>query len=154
MVDRTATAESGLRGALLLVVALGSVGLIVELLLLEHLEEWTQWIPLVVLGVCLALCVLLAVRPRAALVRLFRWFMGVTIATGVIGVWLHFAGNRAFEMEMDASRHGWLLVWQSLRGATPALAPGAMVQLGLTGMLFTWRHPALTPVTDDQELVR
>ena len=140
----TTSAEDGLRRILLLIVALGTLGLAVELFLLEHFEEWTQWLPFVVLALCLAGCVLLLLAPRAALVRLFRWTMAATIVTGVVGIWLHYTGNRGFELEMDATQRGWLLVWQSLRGATPALAPGAMVQLGLIGLLYTWRHPALT----------
>lgn len=137
-------AETGLRRVLLLIVAVGALGLMAELFLLEHFEEWTQWIPFVVLGPSLLGCALLALRPTSPLVRAFRWVMATTIVTGVVGIWLHFAGNRAFEIEMDASQGGWLLVWHSLRGATPALAPGAMVQLGLIGLLYTWRHPALT----------
>ena len=146
-----AAADTALRRVLLLIVALGTLGLATELFLLEHFEEWTQWLPFVVLGSGFAGCVLLGLRPRAALVRSFRWIMIATIVTGVSGIWLHFAGNRAFEIEMDAAQRGWLLVWHSLRGATPALAPGAMVQLGLTGLLYTWRHPALTHGTVHQE---
>ena len=41
---------SGLRGLLLAIVVLGALGLIAELLLLEHYEEWTQWLPLVALA--------------------------------------------------------------------------------------------------------
>lgn len=148
-VTRSATvADAGsgdpaLRRVLLWIVGLGSIGLIIELLLLGHFEEWRQWLPLVVLGLGLGGCALLALRPRIALVQAFRWLMVATVVTGVVGIWLHFAGNRAFEIEMDAAQGGWLLAWHSLRGATPALAPGAMVQLGLTGLLYTWRHPAL-----------
>ncbi len=140
----TTAAAAGLRRILLLIVALGALGLIGELFLLEHFEEWTQWVPFVALALGLAGCGALVSRPGPGLVRAFRWIMAATIATGGVGIWLHFAGNRAFEVEMDASQSGWLLVWQSLRGATPALAPGAMVQLGLIGLLYTWRHPALT----------
>jgi hypothetical protein len=44
---------------------------------------------------------------------------------------------------------GWPLFWEAIRGATPALAPGAMVQLGLIGLAFTIRHPALRgPLTE------
>ena len=34
---------------------------------------------------------------------------------------------------MDPALHGLDLFWSALRGATPALAPGAMAQLGLIG---------------------
>jgi hypothetical protein len=32
---------------------------------------------------------------------------------------------------------------EALSGATPALAPGTMVQFGLLGLLYTYRHPRL-----------
>jgi hypothetical protein len=35
------------------------------------------------------------------------------------------------------------LLWKVMSGAAPALAPGAMVQLGLLGLIYTFRHPAL-----------
>ena len=38
---------------------------------------------------------------------------------------------------------------RELRGATPALAPGAMVQLGLLGLAFTFRHPVLETLTTE-----
>jgi hypothetical protein len=34
-------------------------------------------------------------------------------------------------------------VIETLRGAIPALAPGAMAQLGLLGLLVSYRHPAV-----------
>ena len=43
------------------------------------------------------------------------------------------------------------LVWKALRGATPALAPGALAQLGLLGLLYTYRHPALTHTRETEE---
>ena len=59
------------------------------------------------------------------------------------GFVLHFKGNLEFELERDSGLAGIALVWKVLRGATPALAPGALVQLGLLGLVFTHRHPAL-----------
>jgi hypothetical protein len=37
-------------------------------------------------------------------------------------------------------------------GATPLLAPGIMLQLGLVGLLFTFRHPALARPGDATSL--
>ena len=58
---------------------------------------------------------------------------------------LHFQVNIEFQLEMDPalSRH-----WRSFQKAIlaktpPALAPGAMIQLGLIGLAYTFRHPAL-----------
>jgi hypothetical protein len=48
-----------------------------------------------------------------------------------------------FELEMNPSAGGTQLVWESLSGAMPALAPGTLFQLGLVGLLYTYPHPAL-----------
>lgn len=135
---RAAAPESALRRLLLALVLLGAAGLIAELLLLEHWDEWTQWLPLAVLAAVIANALALFLRPTPRSARVFRAVMVVTLVTGVAGLALHFTGNRAFELEMDARLSGWRLTWYALRGATPALAPGAMIQLALLGLLATY----------------
>lgn len=141
--QETVGSELEVRSLLLLLVVLGCVGLVVELLLLDHFESWTQWVPLVVLAAGVGAAGIVWFRPARQALRFFRAMMLACIATGAAGLWLHFAGNRAFEVEMEPGQAGWLLAWHSLRGATPALAPGAMIQLGLLGLIVVWRHPAL-----------
>jgi hypothetical protein len=131
-----------LRRLLLLIVLLGAVGLAAELVLLEHYDEWTQWLPLAVLALVIAAASALWLRPRRATIQAFRAVMAIALATGILGLVLHFDGNRAFELEMDGALRGWPLTWLALRGATPTLAPGALVQLALIGLALTWRHPA------------
>ena len=65
------------------------------------------------------------------------------LVIGILGVFLHLKGNVEFALERNPSLSGASLAWKALRGATPALAPGALAQLGLIGLLFTYRHPAL-----------
>jgi len=49
-----------------------------------------------------------------------------------------------FKLETNPSLVGWALVWAVLTGkAPPVLAPGAMIQLGLLGVVYTYKHPAL-----------
>lgn len=131
------------RRLLLGLVALGCVGLGAELVLLEHYEDWQQWIPLAVLGAGLISLGLVAMRPTPLSVRVFQLLMLGFLVTGAIGVYLHFAGNVEFELEMDPAMGGVALVWSALRGATPALAPGALAQVGLLGLIAMVRHPAL-----------
>ena len=148
------SAERGIRELLLLIVVIGALGLVAELLLLEHYEEWTQWLPLAVLVAVLAGAAALWLRPTRTTVQSFRAVMLATLVVGAVGLVLHFTGNREFEREMDGALRGWPLVWESLRGATPTLAPGAMIQLGLLGLALTWRHPSLSNDSRTQRLER
>jgi hypothetical protein len=36
----------------------------------------------------------------------------------------------------------------AITGATPALAPGSLIQMGLLGLAYTFRHPALRSKID------
>lgn len=130
-----------LRGLLLILVVAGAIGLIVELLLLEHTESVWQWIPLVLLVLTLVASAGVALRPGPGSFRFFRWVMVLCVAAGLLGLYLHYTGNVEWELESDPSAHGLDLVWKALRGATPALAPAALAQLGVIGLLYTLRHP-------------
>ena len=121
---------------------LGIVGLVAELLLIDHTESWTQWSPLIVLFAGLASSVWLAFRPGSASIRVFQVIMAVFVVSGLAGLYFHYAGNIEFAVERDSSLTGVRLVWKALRGATPALAPGALAQLGLLGLAYTYTHPA------------
>ncbi len=132
-----------LRRGVLLIFVIGTIGLGTELLLLNHFEEWRQQVPLVLLALGL---VLLAVRMfyrGAIILRLFRLTMLAFVLGGIVGLWFHLSSNMEFELEMHPTLSGLELLFKALGGAMPALAPGALVQLGLIGFLYTYYHPAL-----------
>ena len=135
--------ESMIRAALFALLVIGIVGLIVELLLIGHYDETWQIVPLVLLGVGLVASLLAWVRPTSAILQFFQAIMLAFMVAGVLGFWRHYAGNADFELERHANLRGLKLVWEAMRGATPLLAPFAMAQLGLIGLVFTFRHPAL-----------
>ncbi len=143
--------DSDLRRVLLALVALGIVGLGAELLLLEHTESPQQWVPLAVLGLALLAVPPVAARPAPWAVRLFQGAMLACVVAGAAGLYFHYTGNAEFEREGDPALRGLDLFWKSMRGATPALAPGALVQLGLLGLACAWRHPALRPPSTTRE---
>lgn len=132
-----------IRRLVLALVLLGTLGFLVELALLGHTESWQQWVPVAALAAGLVVGGAVAVRPSRALLRTFQGVMVVFIGSGLAGLWLHYAGNVEFELEREPDLRGVQLVWESLQGATPALAPGALIQLGLLGLTFAYRHPAL-----------
>ncbi|HLL85294.1 MAG TPA: hypothetical protein VK420_21665 [Longimicrobium sp.] len=132
-----------LRRILLAVVLVGIVGLAAELVLLEHYEDVWQSAPLALLAAGLVLGAAVALRPGQGVLQAFRALMAVYVVAGGVGAYLHLQGNAEFERESDPSLTGTALFWESLSGATPALAPGALAQLGLVGLALAYRHPAL-----------
>ncbi len=132
-----------LRRFVLAILIMGIVGTGAELVLLEHMEDFWQWVPLVLFVVALPCASWLLVAPGVVSVRLFQILMVLFVVSGFVGQWLHYKGNVEFELEMYPSRSGLELVWEALGGATPSLAPGTMTLLGLLGLAICFRHPGL-----------
>ena len=127
------------RRLLLALVGLGMAGVATELVLLEHWEEWRQWMPLALSGVGVVAVAAAIVRPGRPTFRALRAVLALFVLSGVAGIALHYQGNAAFELEMEPGLAGAQLFWESVRGATPALAPAAMIYLGVLGWVATWR---------------
>lgn len=131
------------RRILMAILMLGIAGISVELWLLDHIEDAYQLIPLGLNAAAVLVAALVTVRPSAALIQLFRGVMILMLISGAVGVWLHYQVNTEFQLEMDPQLSGLALFRKSIVAkAPPALAPGAMVQLGLIGLAYTFRHPA------------
>jgi hypothetical protein len=136
--------RASFRQLLLALVFIGIVGLEVELALLRHAESFSQWIPHVTLLTGLLITAAVYFWPGPRTLRVFQVMMIVFLLVGALGVYLHYRGNVEFALERDPSLSGVHLLWKALRGASPALAPGALAQLGLLGLLYVYRHPAYT----------
>jgi hypothetical protein len=119
------------------------VGMSLELILLEHYDDLWQWTPFALFGASTFVLLWYGFTRRALAIRAFRIVMVAFIAGGALGVYLHYDSNAMFELEMSPEVLGWALFREAIFGATPALAPGVMVQLGLLGLAFTIRHPSL-----------
>jgi hypothetical protein len=133
------TGTSGIRKALLAILAFGLIGTGSELLLLEHHETATQLIPLILLGLGLAAAIWNLSSGRAASTVFMRVTMVGFIAAGILGTLLHYRGSVQFQKEIDPSISGLALFSKAIHAkAPPALAPGAMIWLGLLGLACTW----------------
>ncbi len=119
------------------------IGTGTELILLDHMEDTWMWVPLVLMASSLLVIAIYGVLRTPMVLRVFRGIMILFVISGVVGTWLHYKGNVEFELEMYPALEGLELFWESITGATPALAPGAMIQLGLIGLIFTFKHPKL-----------
>ncbi|MGH7461001.1 MAG: hypothetical protein ACREMA_08225 [Longimicrobiales bacterium] len=139
---------SRLRPILLLVLLMSMAATGIELLLLEHTESATQWIPLGLLGAGFLSALAVAVWPHPPALTLFRGIMGLFVIAGVVGLYLHYRGNLEFELEMNPALEGMELFRKTMMGATPTLSPGVMGQLGLLGLLYAYRYPRLRTADD------
>lgn len=112
-------------------------GTAAELLLLGHFDGFLQLIPVGLVALGLAVGSWYAARPGPASLLAFRGTLVALALGGLAGLWLHYRGNVEFELEMYPGLSGTHLVWQAVTGATPTLAPGAMVVLALIGYSVT-----------------
>jgi len=148
--SRARDPAAGIRLILLAALALGIAGTAIELVLINHLEDWQQWIPLVALAAS-ALTIAWSVARRSALaVRAVQVCMLGLIAAGLVGVGLHLSESLEFQEELTPSLSRVELLRKAL-GATapPALAPASLAQLGLVGLAYTFRHPGLKRSTEE-----
>jgi len=132
-----------IRGWLLIVLVIGVVGTEAELLLLKHTDGWWQLAPVLLIGASFLSLGWYAVAKNAASIRALQVVMLLFLASGGAGAIQHFLGNVAYERESNPSLAGVELYKSALMGSSPSLAPGTMIQLGVIGLLFTFRHPRL-----------
>lgn len=136
MIDDT-RALARVRKLLLALLAAGSASTGLELLLLGHFEEITQVVPLVLLAAGIAIAAW-HLASSGASVPALRGLMMLFVASGAVGIALHYRGNVEFELEMYPSLSGIDLIEKTLTGATPVFAPGAMALLGAIGLMASY----------------
>ena len=110
MVDgdtRESQTLASIRALLLGALALGVIGTIGELILLRHIDEPAQWVPLVALSAGVPVLIWHAWSPGVGSVRTLQALMLAFIAAGVVGVGLHYDGNVEFERELHPTERGW-----------------------------------------------
>jgi hypothetical protein len=132
------------RRLLTLVLALGLSGSLADLVLLRHYEDVNQLIPLSLILMAFVVLAWHALAASRTSVRAVQFTMALFVVAGLVGVNLHLQSSLEFQREIDPSLQGASLLLKALQAkAPPALAPGVMVQLGLLGLVLTYRHPAL-----------
>lgn len=148
---RSRTTIELIRVGLLAILFIAFVGAGIELLLLKHTEEFWQLVPLVLLATGAAIIGWIALAKTRLAVISLRALMMLFIVSGAIGLVQHFRGNLRDASESNPSFAGIELYREAIMGATPALAPGTMIQFGLLGLVFTFRHPTLRGAPNDSD---
>ncbi len=126
------------RRLLLGLLVFGMAGTTTELVLMNHYEEWEQWIPFAGMAVSLVMLLWFAFSRSPGATRSFRLCMFLLMVIGATGTILHYRANMEFQLEMDPTLGGMALMFKVLHAkAPPALAPGNMALLGLLGLIST-----------------
>jgi hypothetical protein len=129
---------------LLGILVIGMAGTTTDLLLLAHYEDTAQLIPLGLLGAALAAIVWHALRPTAVSVRALQGLMVLLVIGALAGIGFHYNGAAEFQLDIDPSQSWWDVAKKVARAQSPPMmAPGAMLQLGLVGLAYTYRHPVM-----------
>jgi hypothetical protein len=135
---------ASVRRILLAVLMLGMAGTTTELLLLKHDEGAIQLVPLALIGAGYVIILWHLIDRGRVSVRSLQVLMILFVASSIAGIVFHYRANVEFQLETDPALRGATLAWKVLQAKTPpALAPGVMAQLGLIGLTYAYRHPAL-----------
>jgi len=141
-----------LRRFLLVLLFIGLVVTGSDLMLLEHYEDRLQLVPLVLIAAGLVAVGAHAHRRSSSSLKALRILMVLYLFAGLTGLVLHYRGSSAFQVEVNPGLEGFELFWKAVRAkAPPALAPAAMVHLGLLGLAYGYRHPGLSGTRNELE---
>ncbi|MED5371450.1 MAG: hypothetical protein VX899_10580 [Myxococcota bacterium] len=141
--------ERGLR--LALTASLPALGLaaIVELALAGHTQDPVQWLPFVLAGAGVLTGAWLLAAPSRIGVHITRGTMVLLALGGLFGIWEHLEHNLNFQREIRPNAELAELLSEAIQGGSPLLAPGMFLALTALGWMATWRHPALSPTSED-----
>lgn len=144
MISSSSDPFAPIRRLLMALAAFGLVGIATELVFLEHYEDARMVIPIGTIALALVALAAHAVAGTASTLWLLRVSMLVLLVSGGIGVVLHYRGSLEFQVDMDPTLSATQLFWKVMHmKAPPTLAPGVLAQMGLLGLLSTYRHPAV-----------
>lgn len=139
---RSPASAKALRRIVLTILLFSMVGAFLDLFMIEHYGEWRQQIPLLLFGFTILTLFGHALLQSKWMVRLVQCSMILLAAGGILGLIFHYQVSAAFQLEMNESMPWWRVARHVLRAtAPPALAPMAMVQMGLIGVACMFRHP-------------
>ncbi len=152
MIEHSTT--TNLRRFALALAAVGVIGTLLELTLIKHYASKDQVIPYVLLGLSALGLIAVMVRPTALVLRVFQAVMIVTILGSGIGMFEHLkanAHNAGATQDKEAIPTTPSAILAGINGFAPLLAPGVLAQVGLLGLVFTYRHPNLQRVSNRLE---
>ena len=150
MTPKESDTVAAIRKFLLAAVAISLIGTEIELLILAHVTPLLQLLPVFLVALALVSLIWYAVARNGDSLRLFQGTMVACIVSGLLGVVVHLAFSAATETKKDPSLSGLRLIRITLTGQAPPLAPAVMIQIGLVGLAYTFRHPLLSDPANEK----
>src|SRR3974377_348512 len=121
------------------VIALGLIGTMTELVLLEHDEQALQFVPLVLMVLGAVALVWNFIGKDTASLRTLQIVMGLFVLSGFAGMAAHFNGSMEYQLELNPDLGASDLFDKIVHAkAPPLLAPGMMIQMGLLGLAYAF----------------
>jgi hypothetical protein len=131
--------------ALLLILVLGLLGTLGELVLLRHWGGVREIIPFVLVVVAVPVLIWNLATESPSSRTIFQVTMVAFLMAGVAGSWFHFTANIGHEQESNPGLALGAAVRLAIGGSTPTLAPGALIELGLVGLLLAFLRSHTKP---------
>lgn len=105
-----------------------------ELVLSGHTEGLIQWVPFIASGCGIITLLLWKFYPNQGTVTAVRLVMLSVCATCAWGMYEHFIHNLEFELEIRPGSTVLDVLWPTLSGASPLLAPGILLLAGIMAL--------------------
>lgn len=107
------------------------VGMLADLLLIEHFESFWQFVPVIFLAVSGIGYFLVS---KGTGINLFRAWMYTGMLSGVVGIYMHVKNNWEFAIELRSNLKGWELISEVATGAIPVISPGFLIPIAMLGL--------------------
>jgi hypothetical protein len=134
-----------LRGVRLLILVAISAALIVteaELLFVGHTGGNNgQVIAVVLVGLGLITVTCHAILRNTPSIVVFRFTMYLFLIFGIDGFLTHYHWAVQAALKSQPTLVGMPLLYATLSGKIPLLAPGMLIEIGLLGLIYTFQHP-------------
>jgi hypothetical protein len=113
-----------------------------ELIFVRHFGNNNgQMIAVVLAGSGLISMAWHAIARNTPSIVVFRFLMYLFLVFGIDGLLVHYNFAVHAALKSHPALVGLPLLYATLSGEIPLLAPGMMIQVGLLGLLYTFHHP-------------
>lgn len=113
---------------------------VTELFFLSHWSETIQLLPFALSGLGLITLSLGYFRPSPTTIKVLQWSMVLIGLCSLIGIYEHIANNFGFQMEIQPNATTCELIWGTLEGANPVLAPGILTLGAAIGWTAAYQY--------------